>query len=68
MTTLDPNKFVGLGISALAAQEIAAQVTAGVANVDRLLGCGMSAADAIATAALITGGQSDPGILADASM
>lgn len=66
-TPMDPSAFVGQGISAVAAQEIAAQVTAGVADANRLLATGMSAQTAAYVASLINTGTSDPTVLADAS-
>lgn len=64
---MDPNLFTGTGVPALAALEMAAQVTAGVGNPDRLLAAGMSAQDAQAVAAMITASQSNPVLLASAS-
>lgn len=64
---MDSNLFTGLGISALAAQEMAAQVTAGVGNPDRLLAAGMSAQDAQNVATMINASQANPVVLADAS-
>lgn len=64
---MDPALFTGTGISALVAQEIATQVTAGVGNPDRLLAAGMAAADAQNVAAMINASQTNPIILADAT-
>jgi acyl CoA:acetate/3-ketoacid CoA transferase beta subunit len=64
---MDSNLFTGTGVPALAAQEMAAQVTAGVGNPDRLLAAGMSAQDAQAVAAMINASQSSAVVLASAS-
>lgn len=64
---MDPNLFTGTGIPALAAQEMAAQVTASVGNADRLLAAGMAAIDAQNVAAQINALQSNPIVLANAS-
>lgn len=67
MAAQDPNVYTGFGIPALLAQELAAQVTAGVGDSVKIRGAGVSGPYAVATAALITGGQSDPVILANAT-
>ncbi len=60
MPAQDPNVYTGYGIAGLVAIELAAQVTAGAGNAPRLLGAGVPAVNANATAALITGGTFDP--------
>jgi len=60
MPAQDPSVYTDCGISGLLAIELAAQVTAGVGNAPRLLGAGVPAINANATAALITGGTFDP--------
>jgi hypothetical protein len=63
MTTMDPSVFTGMGVSGLTAIEIAAQVTAGVGNADRLRGTGMSAQAAALVAAQINASITDPLVL-----
>lgn len=64
---MDPNSFTGMGLPATAAQEIAAQVTAGVGNPDRLFAGGIAAADAQNIAAMINASQSNAQVLAAAT-
>jgi surfactin synthase thioesterase subunit len=64
---MDPNIFTGMGMPATAAQEIAAQVTSGVGNPDRLFAAGIAAPDAQNIAAMITASQSSALILAAAT-
>lgn len=64
---MDPNSFTGMGMPATAAQEIAAQVTAGVGNADRLIAAGIAGPDAQNIAALINASNSNPVTLAAAT-
>jgi hypothetical protein len=64
---MDPNSFTGMGLPATAAQEIAAQVTAGVGNPERLFAAGISGPDAQNIAAMINASQSNAQILAAAT-
>lgn len=64
MAAQDPSAYTDMGISGVLAIELAAQVTAGVGNADRLMAAGSGAAYAVGTANLITTGTTDPLTLA----
>ena len=66
MPAMNPDDLTGHGLSGLVCQEIAKQVTAGLANASKLAAAGVTPIAAQRVAALVTGGESNAKTLANA--